>query len=373
MDCPRVTELLVDYLYHEMDPSLIEPFEAHIASCPQCTEQLKAFQATRAAVQSLPELEPPDQITQGLMAKAAQALRPKKTIWDHLGRSFRFVVMHPAMTATVTLLLVVGISFYAYRQSSPPQSAPRPTSFPEVVQQPTGSETQSAEELSANQEATLRLQEEDSTASIAARKNVKDVRQAPARAARVRAHQVEHKVPLAQPATEPPRPTAGLAPKSAVRSSLETDRDRFQAAPKPRLAARRRVRSIRRPRRPVAPNKYVEGEKSADVKRYLALGNAAAAKQLCHQALEYYDRVLELRPQLEKSLDHNIRRCIGVIARHGEAPLLKAQKQFPRLSGLVGRELARLRKPLRKRTKAKAKPHQRADEKVAPSDKSVGY
>jgi hypothetical protein len=372
MDCPRASELLVEYLYQELDSTLVVPFEAHVASCPRCAEQLQAFKATRAAVQSLPELEPPAEVTQGLIATAAQALSPKTTFWDYLRRSLRFAVMHPAMTAAVTLLVVVGISFYAYRQSSPPSRVPRPAALP--PEPPSTFETpMEADRLSARGESTLQLkEEEDSTASIAARKGA---RPAPAKIARVR--KVEFKlptVPVAQPAAEPAK-QVGTAAQS---SSKTGDNDRLQLARTPPTRRRRRPPPKPRPRpvRPKATAQKAQDDRlqaseteKGNVAQYLALGHAAAAKQLCFQALEYYNRVLVLRPQLKKSLNHKIQQCVGVLARDGEAQLLRAQKRFPTLSRVVGRELTRLREAPRKRTKAKAKP--RKAKKKAPT--SVGY
>ena len=143
MDCRRVNELMVDYLYQELDPREADGFETHLQGCARCTQELASFEATRSVARDLPELDPPAHIGERLVKQALAALHPAKpSLWERLRDSFRIVVMHPAMTAAVTLVVVLGISFYAYRQSSPPTSRPQPDELlPEVVHRPEGAES----------------------------------------------------------------------------------------------------------------------------------------------------------------------------------------------------------------------------------------
>ena len=42
MDCKRIDELLVEYLYQELDPSQVEHFEAHLQVCSRCAQELSS-------------------------------------------------------------------------------------------------------------------------------------------------------------------------------------------------------------------------------------------------------------------------------------------------------------------------------------------
>jgi len=136
MDCKHVDALLMDYLYQELDPTQAEHVEAHLQVCTRCAGELSAYERTRATVRGLPELEPPSSIDELLLREATKAVRlqpePAPGFWQRVRESLRVMVLHPAMTAAVTLVLVLGVSFYIYRSSAPPSSGPliEPTPAP---------------------------------------------------------------------------------------------------------------------------------------------------------------------------------------------------------------------------------------------------
>jgi anti-sigma factor RsiW len=53
---------LKDYFFGELGPAEREAVEAHVASCGHCRDELGALNATRAALLSVPEEEPPRRI-----------------------------------------------------------------------------------------------------------------------------------------------------------------------------------------------------------------------------------------------------------------------------------------------------------------------
>ena len=126
MDCSRIDDLLVDYIYQELEPAQVELFEAHIQGCARCTQEVSALETTRTMLQSLPEEDPPAQISALLLQEASRAVQPPTPgFWERLRMSMRSLVMHPAMTAAVTLMLVLGVSFYAYKNNPVEGDAPR--------------------------------------------------------------------------------------------------------------------------------------------------------------------------------------------------------------------------------------------------------
>ena len=117
MDCSQINELLMDYIYQELDHSSVERFEAHLHSCPGCTELISGFEQTRSAFQELPQEDPPAAVSAFLLREAAAAVAPdKEGFWERLRAGLRVMVMHPAMPIATTLVLVLGVSFGIYRQ-----------------------------------------------------------------------------------------------------------------------------------------------------------------------------------------------------------------------------------------------------------------
>jgi hypothetical protein len=162
MDCKHINELLVEYLYQELDPSQVESFEAHLQSCPRCAQELASYERTRAIVQEMPEVEPPPRIDERILAEAARLAQGRPSsptqepgFWQRIVEGLRMLVMHPAMTAAVTLVLVLGVSFYVYRSSSPKsvrEELDTPYS-PEVDRRlPSGSATISVRERAATEQ-----------------------------------------------------------------------------------------------------------------------------------------------------------------------------------------------------------------------------
>jgi hypothetical protein len=120
MDCKQINELLIDYLYQELDPGQAERFEAHLQSCARCAKEVSSYESTRAMMQDLPQVEPPLRLSEFLLSEAKRSVRPTSPdLWARVREAFRFVILHPAMTAAVTLVLVLGVSFYVYQRSSP--------------------------------------------------------------------------------------------------------------------------------------------------------------------------------------------------------------------------------------------------------------
>jgi hypothetical protein len=141
MDCKHVDVLLMDYLYQELDPGQAEHVEAHLQTCARCAGELSAYERTRATMRDLPELEPPSAFDAMLLAEAAKAVRlhpdPAPGFWARVRESMRLLVLNPAMTAAVTLVVVLGVSFVIYRNSPPPKSGPTfETPAPPVIAAP---------------------------------------------------------------------------------------------------------------------------------------------------------------------------------------------------------------------------------------------
>lgn len=62
MKCDDVRELLVDYLYGEMDKGEVKKFEGHIKRCTSCKTELASLQATSKLLQQWPDIDPKMQL-----------------------------------------------------------------------------------------------------------------------------------------------------------------------------------------------------------------------------------------------------------------------------------------------------------------------
>ena len=64
MTCRNYKDLMMAYLDNEIDDEKRRAFEEHLASCPQCTKELKEFQKLKQLTDSVTLAEPEDRIWQ---------------------------------------------------------------------------------------------------------------------------------------------------------------------------------------------------------------------------------------------------------------------------------------------------------------------
>ncbi len=139
MDCKQINELMMEVLYQELDSSEMEHVQAHLQSCAGCAEEFAAYEKTRSMMQGLQEQDPSPSITDLIMQEAIKAADPQPAgFWDRLRESMRLLVLHPAMTAAVTLVMVLGVSFYVYRESAPPTTPMKLETLKVGIDQPMG-------------------------------------------------------------------------------------------------------------------------------------------------------------------------------------------------------------------------------------------
>ena len=122
MDCKHVNDNLVDYIYQELDAEELARIEGHLGECEACARELQAFERTRELMQQLPQPEPSASVTESLLREAGRAARAgaQPGPWERVRMGLRGLVAHPAMAAAVAVVLVLGVSLYAYQRTSPP-------------------------------------------------------------------------------------------------------------------------------------------------------------------------------------------------------------------------------------------------------------
>jgi predicted anti-sigma-YlaC factor YlaD len=62
MTCRNFKDLMMAYLDNEIDDEQKRAFEEHLASCPQCTQELKEFEKLKQLTDNVKLIEPEDRI-----------------------------------------------------------------------------------------------------------------------------------------------------------------------------------------------------------------------------------------------------------------------------------------------------------------------
>ena len=78
MDCRNFEEWSQLYIDAGLDDEGISQFEAHLLACNGCKQEMEYLQATLRGIESYPQLEPPSDLTDNVMARIEGSASP----WD---------------------------------------------------------------------------------------------------------------------------------------------------------------------------------------------------------------------------------------------------------------------------------------------------
>ena len=78
MDCRNFEELSQLYIDGELDDERISQFEAHLITCDGCKQEIEYLQATLRGIKSYPQLEPPSDLADNVMAR----IEGSASSWD---------------------------------------------------------------------------------------------------------------------------------------------------------------------------------------------------------------------------------------------------------------------------------------------------
>lgn len=98
MDCPRIREVLYEYLKGWCGPEEVRAVEAHLEACPGCLAEARAARSSLSFLQALPEIEP----SPGVWKKIESRLAPR-----------RLAVFQPWVRAAAAAGLLVALASLA--------------------------------------------------------------------------------------------------------------------------------------------------------------------------------------------------------------------------------------------------------------------
>jgi negative regulator of sigma E activity len=119
LDCNKIDELMMDWLYKELDESSSTRVAEHVHGCSRCAAEASALRRTREAFRDLSPVEPPVAVSAILLHEAARRAPAPATseevgFWARVRSWFRPIMFHPAAAAVATLVLVAGIAGTLY-------------------------------------------------------------------------------------------------------------------------------------------------------------------------------------------------------------------------------------------------------------------
>src|SRR5690242_2594016 len=154
MDRQDIDALLIGALYGELTPADEARLQAHLESHPGDRGALDDLKTARQAVRESRvfdmQAEPPQAVSAMLLQEAARRA-PRRVVRDDgkeswLTRFMRSFVMHPAMAAAATLVLVIGVAGTLYMTKGSGETAePTKSQGPAATEQAAAPATPPAE------------------------------------------------------------------------------------------------------------------------------------------------------------------------------------------------------------------------------------
>ena len=110
MDCSDIQEKLSAYIEGVISSEEKTLIEEHLKSCRKCGESLADLRKTMEYVKNLEEIEPPEWLTQKVMARVRSEVKPKKGILQKL--FYPLYIKIPLEAAAAILIAVTAIYIF---------------------------------------------------------------------------------------------------------------------------------------------------------------------------------------------------------------------------------------------------------------------
>jgi len=94
MTCQEYKDLMMAYLDNELDDEQRRAFEQHLATCPECTKELKEFEKLKQLTDSVTLIEPEDRIWQQYWSN----------VYNRIERSLGWIVF----SVSAILMIIYG-------------------------------------------------------------------------------------------------------------------------------------------------------------------------------------------------------------------------------------------------------------------------
>ena len=121
LECRDIDELMVDWLYQELDARRSSQVKEHVEGCARCAAEAGALDRTRAMFRDMDPVEPPAAVSAILLHEAARrapasgAARAADDpagggLLDRIRAWLRPIVLHPAAAAAASVVVIAGVA-----------------------------------------------------------------------------------------------------------------------------------------------------------------------------------------------------------------------------------------------------------------------
>lgn len=119
MNCDKLKEMDLLYIYNELADEEQAEFKEHLASCPQCRERIDQLQQTVEMARHLATPVPSDNVMESINQAAAEEFKQPEVKKAKPTRIFRFPTFSfprlASLAAAAVILVAVGTGLFLYQ------------------------------------------------------------------------------------------------------------------------------------------------------------------------------------------------------------------------------------------------------------------
>jgi hypothetical protein len=122
MKCSKIQDILLDYVYGELEAAQAVKVEEHVRACSECASALHDMEFTRKVFKTAESRVPTNGAVENIFRAASDALRKEEPAERKIIPLFSRESLRPLLVGAASVLLIIGVVMWIFR----PPAAPTP-------------------------------------------------------------------------------------------------------------------------------------------------------------------------------------------------------------------------------------------------------
>jgi tetratricopeptide (TPR) repeat protein len=130
MKCSKIQDILLDYVYGELEPADAVKVEEHVRVCAECASALHEMEFTSKVFKKAESRVPSNHAVENIFRAASEALREEEPAERKIIPLFNRESLRPFLVGAASVMLIIGTVMWIFRPPASQQPVP-----PEAVKE----------------------------------------------------------------------------------------------------------------------------------------------------------------------------------------------------------------------------------------------
>ena len=123
MKCSKIQDVLLDYVYGELEAADAVKVEEHVRVCPECAGALHEMEFTSKVFKKAESRVPSNGAVENIFRAASDALREEEPAERKIIPLFSRESLRPFLVGAASVLLIIGVAMWIFRPPAAPPTA----------------------------------------------------------------------------------------------------------------------------------------------------------------------------------------------------------------------------------------------------------